>query len=172
MTIDKKENCKKVASSSSCSSSSCSSSSYITIDLTRLHVGQIGLFHRLIEIADEVDDMTRVKITKSEFDRLIGNFNETVEEEEEEEKESVSTGGEGRVLEENVSAEVSAEISEEEESVSGISGVVEDSSPPSPPLEYPAEAISRLFNQINEMNLGIYALSALTIGMEEEEEEE
>jgi len=115
--------------------------------------------------------MTRVKIAKSEFDCLIDNFNETVEEEEEEEEEeeSVSTGGEGGVLEENVSAEVSAEISEEEESVSGISGVVEDPSPPSPPLEYPAEAISRLFN---EMNLGIYALSALTIGMEEEDEEE
>ena len=160
---DKKENCKKVEEVAS------SSSSYITIDLTRLHVGQISLFHRLIEIADEVDDMTRVKIAKSEFDRLIDNFNETVEEGEEEEVESVSTGGEGGVLEENVSAEVFAEISEEEESVSGISGVVEDPSPPSPPLEYPAEAISRLFN---EMNLGIYALSALTIGMEEEDEEE
>ena len=114
--------------------------------------------------------MTQVKINKSEFDRLINNLDDVVEEEEEEE-ESVSTGGEGGVLEENVSAEVSAEISEEE-SVSGISGVVEDPSPPSRPLEYPAEAISRLFDQINEMNLGIHLLSALTIGMVEEEEEE
>ena len=88
-------------------------------------------------------------------------------EEEKEEEERVSTGGEG-VLEENVSAEVSAEISEEE-SVSGISGVVEDPFPPSP-LEYPA-AISRLSDQINKMNLGVHLLSGLTIGMEEEEEE-
>jgi len=46
-------------------------------------------------------------------------------EEEKEEEESVSTG-EGGVLEENISAKVS-----KEESVSGVSGVVEDPSPPS-----------------------------------------
>jgi len=73
---------------------------------------------------------------------------------------SVFTG----ILEESVSAEVS------EESVSGVSGVLEDPSPPSP-LEYPAKAITRLFDQINELNLGIPFLSALTIGMGEEEEE-
>jgi len=58
---------------------------YITIDLTQLHVSQIDLFHRLIEIANEVDDMTQVKINKSEFDRLIDNLDDVVEEEEEEE---------------------------------------------------------------------------------------
>ncbi|EGI57579.1 hypothetical protein G5I_14379 [Acromyrmex echinatior] len=42
----------------SSSSSSFSVQSDIIIDLTQLHVDQIGLFHRLIEIADEVDDLT------------------------------------------------------------------------------------------------------------------
>jgi len=32
----------------------------IIIDITQLHVNQLGLFHRIIEIADDVDELTRV----------------------------------------------------------------------------------------------------------------
>jgi len=45
-------------------------------------VSQIELFHSLIEISDEVDDLTQVKINKTEFDRLIGNLDDVVEEKE------------------------------------------------------------------------------------------
>ncbi|KYN42499.1 hypothetical protein ALC56_03045 [Trachymyrmex septentrionalis] len=99
---------------------------YVYDYIYSLHVSQIELFHRLIKIADEVDDLTQLRIDKNEFDCLIGNLNEVVKEEEMEE-ESVSAG----ILEESVSV-----------------GVLEDPSPASP-LEYP---------------------SALTIGLEEEEE--
>jgi len=64
-------------------------------------MSQIELFHRLNEIADEMDDLTQVRIDKIEFDRLIGNLDDVMEEEEVEE-ESVSAG----VLEESVSVGV------------------------------------------------------------------
>jgi len=34
----------------------------VIIDITQLHVNQLHLFHRIIEIADEVDDLTLVHV--------------------------------------------------------------------------------------------------------------
>ena len=61
-------------------------SDIIVIDITQLHVNQLNLFHRIIEIADDVDDPTRVRINRTEFNHLINNFNEVAEEEEKEEE--------------------------------------------------------------------------------------
>ena len=42
--------------------------------LSILHVNQLHLFHRIVEIADEVDDLTRVRVNRIEFNHLIGNL--------------------------------------------------------------------------------------------------
>lgn len=57
------------------------------------------------------------------------------------------------------------EEKEEEEDTISAKGILED---PPLPLEYP-ETISQLFYAINELNLGIYLLNALTIGQEKEQ---
>ncbi|EGI67235.1 hypothetical protein G5I_04165 [Acromyrmex echinatior] len=56
--------------------------SNIIVDLTQLHVDQLGLFNRLIEIADEVDNLKHVRINRIAFNHLINNLDEAVEEEE------------------------------------------------------------------------------------------
>ena len=53
-----------VSSSSSSSSSFSEESQSDIIDLTQLHVHQLELFHRIIEIADEVDDLRHVRVNK------------------------------------------------------------------------------------------------------------
>ncbi|EGI58055.1 hypothetical protein G5I_13868 [Acromyrmex echinatior] len=47
---------------------------------------ELGLFYRLIEVADETDDLKHVSINRTAFNCLIYNFNEGLEEEEEEEE--------------------------------------------------------------------------------------
>ena len=56
----------------------------IIIDLTRIRVDELGLFYRLIEAADEADDLKRVSINRIVFNCLIYNFDEGLDEEEEE----------------------------------------------------------------------------------------
>ncbi|EGI63833.1 hypothetical protein G5I_07748 [Acromyrmex echinatior] len=56
--------------------------SNIIVDLTQLRADQLRLFHRLIEITDEVDDLTHVHINRIAFNHLIDNLDEMMEEEE------------------------------------------------------------------------------------------
>ncbi|EGI70380.1 hypothetical protein G5I_00853 [Acromyrmex echinatior] len=131
----------------------------VAIDIIQLHVDEIKLFHYLFEIGEivEVDEVVKEEEEEEEKEEheekelymgdLPINFTseeETQEEEEEEEEEK----------EKKIEKE---EQEEEEESVSA-GGVLED---PPLPLEYPAEEISQLFDTINELNLGVYILSAL-----------
>jgi len=66
--------------------SSSSSVHTVIIDITQLHVNQLHLFHRIIEIADEVDDLTRVRINTIKFTRLSDNLDDVIEKEKVEEK--------------------------------------------------------------------------------------
>jgi len=59
---------KKVEEIASSSSSIQKGSDTIIIDIIQLHVNQLHLFHR-IEIADDVDDLTRVRVNRIEFSR-------------------------------------------------------------------------------------------------------
>jgi len=54
-----------------------------------LNYMSISLFHRIIEIADEVDDLTRVRVNTLELTHLIDNIDDVIEKEEMEEKEEV-----------------------------------------------------------------------------------
>jgi len=60
---------KKVEEIASSSSSIQKGSDTIIIDIIQLHVNQLHLFHRIIEIADDVDDLTRVRVNRIEFSR-------------------------------------------------------------------------------------------------------
>jgi len=64
---DKKKNNKVEETASSSSSVQ---SDTVIIDITQLHVNQLHLFHRIIEIADEVDDLTRVRVNIIELTHL------------------------------------------------------------------------------------------------------
>ena len=102
-----------VSSSSSSSSFSEESQSDI-IDLTQLHVHQLELFHRIIEIADEVDDLRHVRVNKIALKYLFDNLDEAVEEEEEVKEEEVEEEEveeeEGETEEESVSSYFLEEI--------------------------------------------------------------
>jgi len=128
-------------------SSSSVQSDTVIIDIIQLHINQLHLFHRIIEIANEVDDLTRVRVNRIEL-TLIDNLDNAMEEEEMEEEE-----------------EVEEEI--EEVKKENILENLEDSSP-SPPLECSVEEISFeiIINQLN------FIYPALIIEQEDEEEEE
>ena len=103
-----KEEVEEETKEESVSSSSFSEESQSDIiDLTQLHVHQLELFHRIIEIADEVDDLRHVRVNKIALKYLFDNLDEAVEEEEEVKEEEVEEEEveeeEGETEEESVS---------------------------------------------------------------------
>ena len=69
-----KEEVEEETKEESVSSSSFSEESQSDIiDLTQLHVHQLELFHRIIEIADEVDDLRHVRVNKIALKYLFDN---------------------------------------------------------------------------------------------------
>ena len=113
--VEEKTKEESVSSSSSSSSSSfLEESQSDIIDLTQLHVHQLELFHRIIEIADEVDDLRHVRVNKIALKYLFDNLDEAVEEEEEVKEEEVEEEEveeeEGETEEESVSSYFLEEI--------------------------------------------------------------
>ena len=103
--MQKQQKVEETASSSSSSSFLEDIQNNITVDLTKLNVDQLGVFHRLIA---KVDDLRHVCINRIAFKHLISNLDKAVKEEEMEKKME-------KEMEEEVEEEVEEETKEEVE---------------------------------------------------------